>query len=132
MLRGEPGCGKSDLALRFIHQFEDGVHPQGAGGLIADDQVVLSRERGQIVARSPDTIAGRLEVRGIGIVEITALDSASLSLMVDLVSRDAVPRLPPDPLPSEDVLGIAVPVVRLDPFEPSAPIKLMLALRTLK
>jgi HPr kinase/phosphorylase len=132
LLRGKPGCGKSDLALRFIHRFEDGAHTHGIGGLIADDQVVLSREGERIVARAPVTIAGKLEVRGIGIVEITALGCASLSLMADLVSRDAVPRLPPDPLPCEDVLGIAVPVIRLDPFEPSAPIKLLLALQTFK
>lgn len=80
------------------------------------------------MARPPDTIAGKLEVRGIGIVELAHCAQIPLALIVDMAHAAHVPRLPPDPLPSERVLGVEIPVVRLDPFEPSSTIKLKLAL----
>src|SRR5690606_18170052 len=60
ILRGPSGSGKSDLALRLVDT---------GGLLVADDQVFLSVENGALVARAPPTISGKLEVRGLGIVE---------------------------------------------------------------
>ena len=57
LLCGPSGSGKSDLALRLI---------DGGAQLVADDQVVLRAEGGRIVARAPEALAGRMEVRGIG------------------------------------------------------------------
>ena len=128
LLRGAPGCGKSDLALRFISLFGvDGGAPEGAC-LVDDDQVLLSCAEEGLVARSPEAIAGRLEVRGVGIVEVAHCKRTSLALVIDLVARDDVPRLPPDPLPCEDILGVPTPVLKLNPFEISSPVKLKLAL----
>lgn len=128
LLRGAPGSGKSDLALRFISLFgaQDG-NPQGAC-LVSDDQVLLSREDRQIGARSPETIAGQLEVRGVGIVEVPHCQWTPLVLVVDLVAGEDMPRLPPDPLPHEDFLGVHIPVLKLNPFEISSPVKLKLVL----
>ncbi|GBE44711.1 HPr kinase/phosphorylase [bacterium BMS3Bbin10] len=128
LLRGAPGSGKSDLALRFISLF--GVADGGIQGacLVADDQVLLSREGRGLVARSPETIAGRLEVRGVGIVEVPHCERTPLTLVVDLVAAGDVPRMPPDPLPREDILGVQTPVVKLNPFEISSPVKLKLVL----
>lgn len=125
LLRGRPGAGKSDLALRFVSQF---VREPADTGLVSDDQVLLTREGGTVVARPPAAIAGRLEVRGIGIVGMTHCPRAELALIVDLTDAAAVPRLPPDPLPREDVLGVRVPVLAICPFELSSPVKLKLAL----
>lgn len=127
LMRGTPGSGKSDLALRFISCFGGGSSEDGAR-LVADDQVLLARERDAILARPPDTIAGKLEVRGIGIVEVEHCAPVTLALIVDIVRAEDMPRLPPEPLPAEDVLGVRVPLLRLDPFEHSSPIKLKLAL----
>ncbi len=128
LLRGAPGAGKSDLALRFISLFgaRDGGNPGAC--LVADDQVLLSRDGQGLLARSPQAIAGRLEVRGVGIVEVPHCEDAPLTLIVDLAAAGAVPRLPPDPLPREDILGVHIPVLKLNPFEVSAPLKLKLAL----
>lgn len=128
LIRGAPGSGKSDLALRFISLF--GVAEGGIEGacLVADDQVLLSREGRGLVARSPETIAGRLEVRGVGIVEVPHRRRTPLTLIVDLAAAGDVPRLPPDPLPREEILGVHVPVLKLNPFEVSSPVKLKLAL----
>lgn len=128
LLRGGPGSGKSDLALRFLSGFSRETNRKDPAKLVADDQVLFSREDGTLTARSPGAIAGHLEVRGLGIVEVEHLASVPLVLIVELESANEVPRLPPDPLPTEDILGAAVPVLKLDPFGISAPVKLKLAL----
>jgi HPr kinase/phosphorylase len=123
LLRGEPGTGKSDLALRFVSQFS-----AENAQLVADDQVRIAHAGGALIVSPPDSLAGRLEVRGIGIVAAPHVSQAELALIVALSPADAVPRLPPDPLPREDVLGVPVPVLALDPLPASAAAKLRLAL----
>ncbi len=133
LLRGVPDSGKSDLALRFISQFGVGAGA-GAGGetriasLVADDQVLLTRIGDGVQARAPRAIRGRMEVRGIGIVDGVHEKTSSLVLIADLVAAKDVPRLPDFPLPCENVLGVALPVLKMYPFEISAPVKLKLAL----
>ncbi len=117
LLRGPSGAGKSDLALRLI---------EGGARLVADDQVLLQAENGRLVARAPAPIAGKLEVRGIGIVPVPTQDEAPVVLVADLVGPHSVERLP-DPA-HETILGIAVAQVNVAPFEVSAPAKLRLAL----
>ena len=118
LLRGPSGSGKSDLALRLI---------DGGAMLVADDRVVLSRRGREVVAEAPPAIAGRLEVRGFGIVRLCHAGPAPLRLVVELTPQDEVERLPKA---AETVLlGVAVPVMNLAPFEASAPAKLRLALR---
>ncbi|MFO7483926.1 HPr kinase/phosphorylase [Oceanibaculum nanhaiense] len=120
LLCGPPGSGKSDLALRAID----------AGALlVADDQTALSAEQDQLIARCPETIRGRLEVRGLGIVDLPWRDAVPVSLVVDLVPPDSLERLPG---PAERVyLGIPIPLLRLAAFEASAVVKLRLAVARL-
>jgi len=118
LLRGPSGSGKSDLALRLV---------DGGATLVADDRVVLSRAGDVVLACAPETIAGRIEVRGLGIVRLAPAGTVSLRLVADLVAPGDVERLPK---PRETViLGVALPVLNLAPFEASAPAKLRLALR---
>jgi len=124
LLRGPPGAGKSDLALRLI-----GTAPlegEPAARLVSDDQVIVRRVEDRLVARAPESIAGMLEIRGVGICRVPVTDAANVALLVDLVAREAVVRLPPEPLPTEDILGLPVPTARLAAFESSAPLKLRL------
>lgn len=123
LLRGAPGSGKSDLALRFISHYA----AQGAV-LVSDDQVQLLRTGDCLVAEAPQAIVGKLEVRGVGIVGAAHAVRAMLSLAVDMKTPNEIDRMPPDPLPSEQVLGVALPIAALDPFEHSAPVKLKLLL----
>lgn len=123
VLRGAPGAGKSDLALRFITAYAD----RGAR-LIGDDQLVLKRRDNEIWASAPPGLAGLLEVRGVGIIQVAHLAEARVSLLVDLVAGDAVPRMPPDSPPLEQVSAVALPIFKLCPFEASAPEKLLLLL----
>jgi HPr kinase/phosphorylase len=120
LLRGPSGAGKSDFALRLIDQ---------GARLVADDQIELRREGGEITMSAPETIAGQIEVRGLGIVALPSVVSAPLRLVVDLMPSQEIERMP---LPRESsFLGCAVPAVALAPFEASAPAKLRLALRNI-
>lgn len=126
LLRGPSGAGKSDLALRLIDQ---------GARLVADDRCDLSLDRAapsarpRVMARAPAVLAGRMEARGLGIVEAPRAAEAPVVLIVDLVRGAAIERLP-EPA-HEDLLGVSLPCMALDPFEVSAPAKLRLALRHL-
>jgi len=120
LLRGPSGAGKSDLALRLV---------EGGARLVADDQTALARQGRSLVATPPGTLAGLLEVRGIGIVKLgraKLLARATVDLLVDLVPPDCIERLP-DPA-RETLFDVDLPVLALTPFEASAPVKLRLAL----
>ena len=124
LLRGPSGAGKSDLALRLIDR---------GARLVADDQCEVTIEDGaagpRLIARAPAEIAGVLEVRGLGIAEVPSLAQAPVALVVDLVARDRVERLPD--AAAAEILGVDLPRLALDPFEAAAPAKLDLALRRL-
>lgn len=116
LIRGPAGSGKSDLALRLI---------DGGAQLVADDQTAIERRGDRLVAHCPPPIAGRLEVRGLGIIRLSALSESGLALVVDLVPRERVERLP-EPNYVE-ILGVSLPCLDLAPFEASAAAKLRLA-----
>jgi serine kinase of HPr protein (carbohydrate metabolism regulator) len=124
LLRGPPGAGKSDLALRLI---------DGGGRLIADDVVAVApRGRGLDLrrpARTPRRLEGRIEVRGLGIAKVPSVARAPFALVVDLVEEAAVERLPE--ANAAEILGRAVPRLALAPFEASAAAKVRLAVKAL-
>jgi len=126
LLRGSPGSGKSDLALRFMALPGDGaLQPL----LVADDQVwVEASANGTLMASPPQTIAGKIEARGLGIVEVPFLAEVQLVLVCDLVSENDVPRMPPEPWERTVIAGVPLPALKLAPFEASAPLKLKMAL----
>lgn len=122
LLRGPSGSGKSELALQLI---------DGGGRLVADDGVELRRQGERLFARlpsgAPESVRGRVELRGLGILPVPSVPEAPLDLVVDLAAADMLERLP-EPM-TVDLLGIALPLVRLSAAEPSAAAKVRLAVR---
>jgi serine kinase of HPr protein (carbohydrate metabolism regulator) len=123
LLRGPSGSGKSDLSLRLI---------DGGAALVADDQVLLEAVVGEtgdecLMASAPAALSGLLEVRNIGIVKSDAMAAAPVRLVIDLDATATIDRLPDREACA--LLGIVLPLLTLNPFEPSAPAKVRIALR---
>ena len=126
LLRGPSGAGKSDLALRALAA-SLGCLTEQPFDLIGDDQVAVRRAGERLMVNAHPQLAGLIEVRGLGILTVPHVAEAELVLVADLASGRDVARLP-DPWPVTDVLGVPLPVMRIAPFEASAPLKLALAL----
>lgn len=118
LLLGGSGAGKSDLALRLI---------DAGARLVADDRTDLVRRDGEVFASAPPSIAGAIEVRGLGIMSVPAVERAPVRLAIELVRPDQVERLPD--ARTRDYLGVTIPVVMLAPFEASSVAKVRLAAR---
>lgn len=121
LIEGRSGEGKSDLALRLIDR---------GATLISDDQTICHRASriGELLASPPVSIAGKIEVRGIGIVEMPHVDKVPIDIIV--VILDSPPRFPEERR-SRKIAGVDVPCFPLPALEPSAPIKVELALKQL-
>lgn len=117
LIGGLSGSGKSDLALRLIDR---------GAVLVSDDYTIVRRTAAGLVAGAPPTIGGKIEVRGLGIVEMPNAVDVPVALFVEL---DATPQRLPEPGETRTLAGIAVPVVVLNAHESSAPIKVELALK---
>ncbi len=116
VLRGPPGSGKSDLALRLI---------DGGAGLVADDRIELDAAAGELFASAPPALAGMIEVRGIGLARVPSLDRVRVAVVIDLAAASEIERLP-EPATCQ-LLGVSLPCVRLEPFAASACAKVRLA-----
>jgi serine kinase of HPr protein (carbohydrate metabolism regulator) len=116
LIEGPSGSGKSDLALRLIDR---------GAVLVSDDYTLIQRVDGTLLASAPATIAGKIEVRGLGILSLANRDRVPVALMI--VAGSPVERMP-EPGRTREILGIKVPVVALGAIEPSAPIKVEIAL----
>ena len=118
-ISGPPGAGKSDLALRLI----------GRGWrLVADDYVHVIPSGDAVYAAPPQTIAGRIEVRGLGIVAAASIGLVRLVMAVELTAT------PPERLPEAETRSVAgrdLPLLRLSGFEPSAVEKVAAAIARL-
>lgn len=120
LLMGPSGAGKSDVALRLI---------DGGARLVADDQVVISRDDNRLMASPPESLRGLLEVRGVGILSLPSIDNIPLQLAVSLVSRDQVERLPEPAF--FDCLNVQLPLLSLHAFDASTPTKIRMKLQLL-
>ncbi|RST30989.1 aldolase [Sphingomonas ginkgonis] len=116
LISGLSGSGKSDLALRLIDR---------GFTLVSDDQTIVKKLNGTLVATAPATIRGKLEIRGIGIVAMPVVDDVPVALLVELTSE--IQRLPDDSR-SRIILGSSVPLISVDAMTASAPSKVSLAL----
>jgi serine kinase of HPr protein (carbohydrate metabolism regulator) len=116
LITGPSGSGKSDLTLRLLDR---------GFTLVSDDQTIVKRREDRLVASAPSTIAGKLEIRGIGIVEMDTVSDVPVALIVELTSE--IQRLPDDSR-ERPLLGVRVPLISVDATTASAPSKVALGL----
>lgn len=117
LIEGRSGSGKSDLALRLIDR---------GAVLISDDYTLVKREKTRLIATTAPNIGGKIEVRGVGLVEMPCESEIPVGLVVRLGHE--AERLP-EPGEKRRIAGVDVPAMALIAFEASAPIKVELALR---
>lgn len=111
MITGKSGIGKSELALDLIKR---------GHVLIADDRVDVSRIHNDIMCTSPELLKKMLEIRGLGIVDVTRLfgaqsylEKCELDLVINLTRLEEtieMDRLNPISN-SIDVLGVDIPQI---------------------
>jgi serine kinase of HPr protein (carbohydrate metabolism regulator) len=116
VILGPSGSGKSDLALRLLDR---------GFTLVSDDQTVVKKDGERLVASAPPNIAGKLEIRGIGIVDMDTVTNIPVALLVELTSE--IQRLP-DESRERPILGVKLPLISIDAMTASAPSKVALAL----
>jgi serine kinase of HPr protein (carbohydrate metabolism regulator) len=117
LIMGASGSGKSDLALRLIDR---------GATLISDDYTIASARDGQLLLSAPQTIAGSMEIRHLGIVETAHVENIPAALAIRLEEQ---PARMPEHFPTIQLAGLALPTVGLAGREASAPIKAEMALR---
>ena len=116
LITGPSGSGKSDLALRMLDR---------GFTLVSDDQTIVRKDGDRLIATSPANIAGKLEIRGVGIVEMDTVSEVPVALIVELTSE--ISRLPDDSR-ERPFLGVPLPLVSVDAMTASAASKVALAL----
>ena len=109
LLTGPSGTGKSDCALELIMR---------GARLVADDAVVIERVDNILKGRAPESTAGLLHIRGLGIVDVkkvfgtaAVVDSIALSLCVDAEIRGEIDPTPQLEMALQDteILGLRIP-----------------------
>ena len=123
LILGPTGSGKSDLALRLIER---------GAVLVSDDRTELFVRDGGLHARAPAMLAGLIEVRGLGILELPHAPDAGVAVVVQLCDRSDIRRLPEPAryeLPAELNIDSECrpPVLHLAAEDASAPAKVIAA-----
>lgn len=113
LIKGKSGSGKSETAIGLVER---------GAALVADDHVNIRNVSGELTAYTKDYSRGFIEMRGIGIVNVTniyglgaMMPDSKLDLIVNLlphsdlneVDRTGIDR------ETEDVLGVQVPYVNI-------------------
>ena len=119
LITGPSGAGKSDLTLRLLDR---------GFTLVSDDQTIVRRQGEKLFASPPPQLKGKLEIRGVGIVEMENDADVPVALLVELTSE--IQRLPDDSR-ERPLLGVALPLVSIDAMTASAASKVALALNRL-
>jgi serine kinase of HPr protein (carbohydrate metabolism regulator) len=91
LIRGPSGAGKSHLAYALIEAACSG--DLAFARLVGDDRVHVAAAHGRLLVRPAETLAGLIEIRGLGIRRVPFEPLAAVGLVIDLGAADTE-RLP--------------------------------------
>lgn len=122
LILGEPGSGKSRLLAEALMLGAE---------LIGDDQLLLTAEGQGLIASPAPTIAGVMEVRGLGLIRRSYVPSHHLHIAVKFIT--AADHTPSAPAASElAIAGVSLPVHPLPASPPVGAAGLLLFLRAMQ
>lgn len=113
LLTGKSGIGKSEIALELIKR---------GHRLVADDRVDLVRSGDEVLGHAPDILRGLIEVRGIGLVNVTRMfgitalkERQQVDYLIHLVNynpNDSYDRLGAE-IKKQTILDLPVPSIEI-------------------
>lgn len=91
LIDGASGAGKTSLMLGLLERAEiEGIEAQ----FVCDDQALLSLEANRLIATSPTTIAGKVEIAGYGIIKVPHVSYTKIDMVVRIVPDSQMERMP--------------------------------------
>ena len=117
LLRGPSNSGKSSIALRILDEAEQS---RAQCHLIADDQVILASNADHLVGQVPDDLFGKMEIRGVGIINVEARHECMIDLVVDLVPHQSLERMPNEKPDYVTITGVDIRRISIAERNPDA------------
>lgn len=111
LIRGRSGAGKSTLCDLLVEAAAAKGH---FAAHVSDDRTCLRHANGQLIASPAPSIAGKLEVRGLGLVRTPYEPEAVIRLVADLLPAADIERLPEPTSATTELEGIRLPAVQLE------------------
>lgn len=115
LIEGEPGSGKTSLALALIDR---------GAQLVGDDGVLLEHMGERLLARPHPNTRGLIEVRNLGLLPFPVRDEAPVALVLRL--DPTAPRFI-ERAEQVEIAGVTLPLIRLWPGGEALPLKAELA-----
>jgi HPr kinase/phosphorylase len=106
LIQGASGSGKSRLALALVQAAQAGALPFAR--LVGDDRVHLEAAHGRLLVRPAAALAGRIEVRGLGIRNLAWEPVAVIGLVMELGMQNGE-RLPAQNQREIELAGVRLP-----------------------
>jgi serine kinase of HPr protein (carbohydrate metabolism regulator) len=122
LITGPSGSGKTSLMLGLLEAVK---HAGKQGFFISDDQIILNKQSGVLLGSAPETIAGKAEIYGFGIVDIANINCSTIDLIAHLSPDDNIERMPePEHI---KLLGIEIPEIKVPERHEAQSIRIVFA-----
>jgi len=108
LIRGPSGSGKSRLAWNLVQAGDRGALPFAR--LVADDRAYVEAHGSRVLVRPAPSLAGMLEVHGLGIRRMAYEPIAAIGWVIDLASPEGA-RMPAKEARETTVMGVAFPLL---------------------
>ena len=115
LIEARDAQARAELALRLVDR---------GGSLIAGEQTICQRQGSQLIACASSNDGGRIEVAGLGIVDLPSTERAPVDLLIQILDT---PTLFPQET-TRRLAGVPVRVMTLAALDPAAPAKVAVAL----
>lgn len=112
LIRGPAGAGKSRLGYALLSCVIRGELPFAR--LVGDDRVHLEAVDHRLLVRPAPTLAGLMEIRGLGVLHLPFEPVALAGMVVDLADTHAE-RLPPAEAQTVRIEGVLLPRLAVAP-----------------